>query len=215
MIIQLVPEFFHHHEYLTIEEDEKTIYYFFDDYIPRGTFKAGKTNSLISNYKKSIDSSDNELYYKKKAIREVSQYIKKDFDELKNDFTFIPIPPSKARNEPLYDDRNLKCLNLAVNCNVLDIISFKETHESFHITGQRPPPHELINNLEINEVEIKTKNILLFDDFLTSGSHFKACKNLLLQFYPDKAIYGLFIARRKIDEPFMDFDIDSYFTDFE
>jgi predicted amidophosphoribosyltransferase len=214
MIIKLEPEYFHHHDYLNVKEDENTIYYFFDDYVPRGTFKAGKTNSLIANYKKNVDSPQGELYYKKKAIREVSQYIKKDFDELKDNFTFIPIPPSKAKDEPLYDDRNLKCLNLALNCNVIDIISFKETHESFHITGKRLPPDELIKNLEINNVEIKTKNILLFDDFLTSGSHFKACKNLLQQFYPDKVVYGLFIARRKIDEPFIDFDIDSYFTDF-
>ncbi|WP_054512542.1 hypothetical protein [Chryseobacterium sp. ERMR1:04] len=215
MIIQLAPEYYHHHDYLNVNEDENAIYYFFDDYVPRGTFKAGKTNSLISNYKKSVDSSDSELWYKKKAIKEVSLLIKKDFDELRNEFTFVPIPPSKARNEPLYDNRNLKCLNLALSCNVKDIISFRETHEPFHITGHRLPPDDLIHGLELNEEEITTNNIILFDDFLTSGSHFKACKNLLLRYYPDKEVYGLFIARRKKDEPFLDFDIDDYFTDFD
>ena len=53
--------------------------------------------------------------------------------------------------------------------------------------------------LEINE-EIcapQPQTIILFDDVITVGSHFKACKNLLNQRLTDVNVRGVFVARRK------------------
>ncbi|CAM7050807.1 Adenine phosphoribosyltransferase [Escherichia coli] len=36
--------------------------------------------------------------------------------------------------------------------------------------------------------------IVIFDDVLTAGSHFKAMKSLILQHIPEACILGLFVA---------------------
>ncbi|AOV54766.1 hypothetical protein A4C47_17660 [Escherichia coli O157:H7] len=37
--------------------------------------------------------------------------------------------------------------------------------------------------------------MVIFDDVLTAGSHFKAMKSLILQHIPEACILGLFVAR--------------------
>jgi hypothetical protein len=37
---------------------------------------------------------------------------------------------------------------------------------------------------------------MLFDDVLTAGSHFKAYKEVIEAGFPDRDIFGVFIARR-------------------
>ncbi|MCG8461465.1 MAG: hypothetical protein MI919_34720 [Holophagales bacterium] len=41
----------------------------------------------------------------------------------------------------------------------------------------------------------------LFDDVITTGSHFRAAKDLLLRSWPDLRIVGLFLARAVRIEP--------------
>ena len=37
--------------------------------------------------------------------------------------------------------------------------------------------------------------IAIVDDVITTGAHFKACQELILEQYPHAAIYGIFLAK--------------------
>jgi predicted amidophosphoribosyltransferase len=54
-----------------------------------------------------------------------------------------------------------------------------------------------MSNLAIDKklCQDQKQNIILVDDVITQGAHFKACKTLLQQEFPNSKIKGLFIAR--------------------
>lgn len=189
--------------------------YYWREYTARQSFDYSDTNKLIKNLKKDVLYRNTPQYrYKTQAINECSSYF------LKNDwsrFTIIPIPPSKAKTDPLYDDRLNQILLLALNklkkeyqFQYLDIITQNKSHEASHTSVIRPSITDLIQRYTINDVNptLLKDDILIFDDILTKGSHFKAIKSLLLQRYPNKNIYGLFIARTIHTNSNVDFDIE-------
>ena len=51
---------------------------------------------------------------------------------------------------------------------------------------------------------------MVFDDMLTTGTHFKVMKEVLMQNSGCMDIRGMFIARRQIPNPFEDFDVDDW-----
>ena len=79
---------------------------------------------------------------------------------------------------------------------VLSIESRQATHKIAE--GEpRSDIQELAENLRIdeNECEGLRPNIILFDDVVTTGAHFKACKQVIMERFPDKKVVGLFLAR--------------------
>lgn len=55
------------------------------------------------------------------------------FEGNREGFTLVPIPPSKARADPLYDDRLLRALRApGVNLDVRDALFFRETMRACH-----------------------------------------------------------------------------------
>lgn len=71
-----------------------------------------------------------------------------------------------------------------------------------HTTNERPTPEAIKANYEFDEelTGPAPKAIGLFDDLLTTGSHFRAAKTILLERFPGVQITGLFVARRIIPE---------------
>ncbi|WP_205935401.1 hypothetical protein, partial [Escherichia coli] len=61
----------------------------------------------------------------------------------------------------------------------------------------RPSPEAIMANYQLNEQLLEGCRpwIVIFDDVLTAGSHFKAMKSLILQHIPEACILGLFVAR--------------------
>lgn len=54
--------------------------------------------------------------------------------------------------------------------------------------------------IRIDESSLQTEvesTLILFDDLITNGTHFRACKKLLNERLPDRAVVGLFIGRVK------------------
>jgi len=114
--------------------------------------------------------------------------------------TLVPIPPSKARGDALYDDRILRILRRLDQGNSLDIrelIIQSETLETFH-GENRLPPLMLATKYRLDEAlcEPNPNCVWLFDDVLTTGSHFKAVKQVILQRFPSIAVVGIFLTRR-------------------
>lgn len=88
--------------------------YYLRDYIQGKGWQGGQTNDLILNLKKSVTFKNKSSYvYKKEAISKVAWEISQQLKVYRNidDFVFSPVPPSKAKNHPEYDDRLTQVLN--------------------------------------------------------------------------------------------------------
>lgn len=185
-----------------IELDENDICLYWREYTAQKKYNFSEANQLVVNLKKCVSHKEESQYtYKTKAIKICASYFEGgDWSP----YSIIPIPPSKKKDDPLYDDRLLRILNLAnkllipkYRFDVKDIIIQNESYEPSHKSSKRPSSQELKARYrldDINSDQLREK-IIVFDDVLTMGSHFKAIKSLLHEAYPQKKIYGLFIAR--------------------
>lgn len=190
------------HCYLTSED----VVYFLREYTPRAGYAYSATNQLILNFKKTMDRKGKaEWQYKEKAINqitaEIGSNVKIEWLQLA---TLIPIPPSKATTNPLYDDRMTQVLSglgplRNIACDVRELIVQKSDMRTVHLhNDDRPTPSEIQATYEINEslAQPAPKDIGLFDDVLTTGAHFRAAKNILSARFPGVRIIGFFVARR-------------------
>ncbi len=175
-----------------------------------GGYIFGEFNSLLSNFKKPLNKKNSkEWAYKLKAIDTFATALAGIFKDYKNInyLTFIPIPPSLSKSNPLYDDRiktMLELLSQKIGVPI-DIRELLENHDDrlpLHKSETRLNPSELKENLRINQTEIHPdpEMIILVDDLITNGTHFRACKDLIQLEIPNAEIFGLFLGRRIFPE---------------
>lgn len=186
------------------------------EYHPGGGFNAGPVNNLIWNYKKPVDRRGRPEYiHKERAILKVAELVKSVINEnaIKT-CTVVPVPPSKSKSDPLYDDRLIRSLRaVGTNLDVRELLVTTQSmraHHEFKLGEKRPTPEDLYAMLAIDELCLVVpakETIVLFDDLLTNGTHFKACKRILNERLPDRAVVGLFIGRAKRSDVFSDFDV--------
>jgi len=195
------------HHYL----DANDICFYAGEYTAGEGHAYSETNQLIFNFKKSVDKrGTSQWQYKERAILQAAAILRAAIKE-DAEITFVPIPPSKAKSDPQYDDRMLQLLYAVCNGRYTDIrelIVQGESSIAAHLSANRPTPDELVANYKLDEslVMPAPKNIFVVDDVLTTGCHFKAVKRLLEQRFPDARIVGLFLARRAPKSVDMDFD---------
>ena len=183
--------------------------YFLGEYTSREGFDYSATNELIMNLKKEMDRKEmDEWQYKGKAIENLARsfsmaFSKFDPKEYLNIATLVPIPSSKARSNPLYDDRMTKVLKLispeSGELDIRELLYQLETFESTHLTeSTRPTSDDMESRYHIDErlVTGRMSEIALFDDVITTGAHFVGAKRVLLKQFPNATIRGFFAARR-------------------
>jgi predicted amidophosphoribosyltransferase len=189
------------HRFLT--PDDSCGYY--GEYTAKAGFSRSETNQLIYNLKKHINSPEKELAYKKQAITTIAKILEKTIS-FPQYSVFVPVPPSNAKSHPDYDDRLVKILleyqkaNLSVDYREL-IIQSDTTRKSHLNDGNRLTPEELIRYYRIDEslIDDMRRCIVIFDDMLTTGSHFKAMQSVLSARFPSQNIFGLFVSRRVLN----------------
>ena len=142
--------------------------------------------------------------YKAQAIEQFAHDIAIFLDKNKpilsgKKVALIPIPPSKAIDDPNYDDRMSVVCQTAVNlCNTPDVkyvecLRTKESRPSASKSGERLTPEQIKRNLEIDKDAICGYEIVFVaDDVLTQGTDYAACKQLIMECCPDARIIGLF-----------------------
>lgn len=192
------------HSYLESEDE----CYYIGEYTARGGHACSETNQLIHNFKKSLEKRGRpEWAYKERAIGTIANLIRAN---IKSDavLTFVPIPPSKAKDHPLYDNRMSRVLTFASagrRSDVRELIVQVRSVEATHLGTERPSPGDVLQNYRLDEDLCipEPQMIFLVDDVLTTGCHFKAAKRLLSNRFPNSTIVGLFVARRV---PKSDFD---------
>ncbi len=196
------------HYYLEPED----ICYYTGEYTAGEGHAYSETNQLILNFKKSMDKRGTPQWqHKESAIEQAGNIIRA---AIKDDarITFVPIPPSKCKTDPLYDDRMKRMLEAACvgrHTDIRELVVQPQSVQAVHLAERRPTPDELIANYQIDEslVEPPPQVIFIVDDVLTTGCHFKAVQRLLVQKFPDARIAGLFLARRALKSIDLDFDI--------
>ena len=177
--------------------------YFLGEYTSHEGYQYSETNQLIFNFKKDVSRRGRpEWTYKDKAIRKVAAAFREAIPvHLLDQLTLVPIPPSMAKSDPLYDDRIAQMLHQIRPRPPLDVrglIVQKRTMPPSHTTDQRPSPETIGAGYMINEglADPAPEMLVLVDDVLTTGAHFRAAQEVLLNRFPGTPIEGLFIARR-------------------
>lgn len=172
---------------------------------------------LFIIYKKKVNRKEcDDWKYKQIAITKCTDALKRLFESSGNigDFTLVPIPPSKIKSNPLYDDRISQILNGLIpsfcNCDVRELLFCLKDMDPSHQAEQRPNIENLYLNYGIDEKKsdnVRNK-IILFDDVLTNGTHFYAARKKLLEYFPGSEVFGCFIARRVFPEPADEFNLE-------
>jgi hypothetical protein len=176
---------------------------FLGEYTARKGFSFSATNQLVLNFKKSVDRRGRpEWQHKERAIREVGQaFANAIAPHWLASSTLVPIPPSKQKDDPLYNDRMLRMLQAIPTAQPLDIrelLKQQHTMEAAHDADVRPGPDQIAQYYQIdgNLCQLVPKTIAVFDDVITTGAHFVAARRILEATFPGVPIFGFFIARR-------------------
>jgi predicted amidophosphoribosyltransferase len=114
--------------------------------------------------------------------------------------TFVSVPCSKAATDPEYDNRLAKVLASALHgwkADVRYMLRLKHSTPADHESAERLTLDEL---RAITEIEGRSDNpprqvIVIVDDVLNSGKHFKVARSLIRERYPSMEIRGVFSAR--------------------
>jgi len=178
------------------------------EYTSGRNYRFSKTNQLISNLKKKPTASDGERHWKGQAIRQCGADLKAVLDpKWLADATIVPVPGSKARGHADFDDRIEQIGRLIrpgqdVRNLVVQSQSTVAAHEA--AAGQRVTVEDLLAIYEIDEAlaDPEPTKIVILDDVLTAGTHFRAMQVILSQRFPNAQIIGLFVARRIFPNPF-------------
>ena len=190
------------HVYL---DDEDTCY-FLGEYTARQGYGYSATNQLIFNFKKPMDRRDRpEWRYKGIAIRQAASAFRNALNlDVLDDLTFVPVPPSKAKGDPAYDDRITRMLRRIRRdppIDVRELIIQRVSTDAAHGSDDRPSPSDLMELYELDESLMKPEPqaLVVVDDVLTTGSHYRAVQRVLSERFPNTEVVGLFIARRAPD----------------
>jgi hypothetical protein len=188
------------HSYLDLTEDAC---YYMMEYASRKGPQFSPPNSLIHNFKKKMDRKDlPDFKYKAQAINQVSDLLSKNFFPfLTRKWTFVPMPPSHSKDDPMYDDRVSQVVEKmgGGKADIRELIQITRNMPPSHGSEARLTPDEIYAyfNIKKDLINPPPERIIVVDDVITAGAHYKAAKRILLETFPNiLEIRGVFIARR-------------------
>lgn len=187
------------HKYLTSEDE---CYYFMDYTAPASEHKT-EENRIILNFKKKMDRKGRwDWDYKRIAIQDVSKlFIQNVPPIISRDAIMVPVPPSRAKEDPLYDDRLVQLVKNYCKEHPLteyrEIVSLKSNIKPTHEEEKTPAELMPMFNIDKSLCSPKKEQIIIVDDVLRHGAHFKAIKKLLQAEFPGSKFIGLYIARTR------------------
>ncbi len=184
------------HAYLRADDD----CYYLIEYTARRAFNYSDANSFISNLKKKPSLKGTYQWaHKSAAIRTAGETLSRELpkDWLKKS-TFVPIPPSKSKTHAEYDDRMSRVLKRLDGADVRELVYQAKNMEATHVSSDRHSIETLVANYEIDEdlTKPEPKHIVIVDDMMTAGAHYRAVRRVLGKRFPKIPISGVFLARR-------------------
>lgn len=201
-------------DHLFLKETDRCL--FFGEYFARTGYQGGDTNQLIINFKckPSIAATNpGRRHWKDRAVQDIAAGVRRVIGQRNAErLTWVPIPPSKVAGHPDYDDRLMRTLAVAFNGYDVDVrmlLRQSESTRADHESGDRLTPEALYEVLEFDHAVMDERplreGIVLFDDLLTTGKHFKCCERRLREIVLSSVpIIGVFVARRILPDPAAD-----------
>lgn len=190
---------------------------FFGDYSARKGFAHSATNSLIANFKRPVQYKNTPSWqYKLRDIQAAARAFSQNLSSVFSEITCVPIPPSKLKTDPEYDDRMVAMLKAmrgpkGVTPDIRELVIQSKPMPAAHGSESRLPPYEWEAAYSIDESVAQPTPawIGIIDDVLVTGCRFRAVSNVLRARFPQARITGLFIARRVPEAiDLSEFDID-------
>jgi hypothetical protein len=177
---------------------------FFGDYSARKGFAHSATNGVIANFKRPVKYKGTSSWkYKVREIGAVARAFSANIGSAFGSLTLVPVPPSKLRTDPEYDDRMMDMLRAlrapaGITPDVRELVVQTTPMPAAHGSANRPPPAEWEKVYAIDEALARPAPtwIGIIDDLLVTGCRFRAMSNILRRRFPEARITGLFIARR-------------------
>ncbi len=177
------------------------------EYLPGAGYRASRVNQLIADLKcrPTIAASDpRRRRYKQRAIAAIAAALRRCVNQRSVErSTWVPIPPSRTPCEADYDDRLLRVLGTAFGGYDLDLrvlLYQAASTAADHAQSRRSSLDSLYGVIRFDwqalGIQPLRERIVLFDDVLTTGKHYKCCERRLREVLPDIPIGGLFVARR-------------------
>jgi predicted amidophosphoribosyltransferase len=179
---------------------------FLYEYTSGKNYSFSATNSLISNLKKKAGAGG--YHYKAPTIERCAQELAAAINSKWLDgATLVPVPPSKVRGDPYYDDRMSRVcrqIRVAPALDVRELVVQRHSLPAALESDQRPTVDDLLKAYQLDEslANPPPQWIGVFDDVLTVGTHFVAMKKILSDRFPGVQISGFFIARRVFPDLF-------------
>ena len=177
--------------------------YFLGEYTARTGYQGSPTNQLVLNLKKRVDRRGlPDWHYKGQAIREVATALRAAINhDFLDKITFVPIPPSRAKDDRLYDDRMTQvCAAIRPRppLDVRELIVQPASTPPAHGADDRPTPQDIEALYQVDAALAYAPRDFIFivDDVLTTGAHFVAAKSVLTRLFPTTPVVGVFVARR-------------------
>jgi predicted amidophosphoribosyltransferase len=176
--------------------------YYAREYISGVGYKGSECNQLISNFKKPTAKRANhyEWQHKVNAMRKFAEELAR---ALRDGTQVACIPTSKCRTDPDYDSRLDDTLRLLgqkrPTLKIVQPFHAIQTLQAAHLGGDR--------NIEAFYRNLAwdgglTGNLLvLIDDVITTGSHFKACQRKIQEYQPGFKVVGVFWAKTVWPDP--------------
>jgi len=197
--------------------------FYLREYTTRAGYGASETNQLIFNLKKDMNRRGRpEWKHKGRAIRQVIQELRDALTEkpgFLDEWLLVPMPPSKVKAHPGYDDRMVQVVRGICEGGVgrwSELLVARNSREPARGQERRPRPEDHEHNLRVDEEcvpDSEPRRIAVVDDVLISGAGFVAAKGVLQRRFPEAEVVGVFVARAKYD-PFPELDpIDPLDTD--
>jgi hypothetical protein len=175
------------------------------EYAARKGYKFSPANNLVWNLKikpSAIERSPLRYRHKLEAILHAAEalrtFISREFVESRA--TFVPIPCSKMVGDPEYDNRLARVLSTAFHgwkADVRDMLKLTRSTLADHESAERLGFDELLGITAATEsMDTALRPIVvILDDVLNSGKHFKVAQKRVRERWSDVEIRGLFLGR--------------------
>jgi hypothetical protein len=171
--------------------------YFLWERVTGARYDQYPTNQLISNIQiPTCYRGYPRWYWKGHAIRHAAAALSQLIPAPLRAATFVPVPPHLTRENPEHDSKILDLLQ-AVHPRLPDVRELVLAIEDTAAKEKNVSPEERANNYRINdECEYpEPTDLVIVDDMLAGGSHFRGLKIVLKHRFPEVGIYGLFLSR--------------------
>lgn len=195
-------------EHYSLEAGDRCIFIW--EYTRGADYRISPSNQLIKNLKitpTELAANPAREKYKKQAIAHSATALRQLLSrrQVEQQITFVPVPGSKARSHPDYDDRLEKVLVTAFSGWEMDLRPVLDVTNSVtadHLSDTRISADDLLAITRVTDTSPTRPMIVIFDDVLNSGKHFNVARRLLTRAFPAAEIRGLFIARCIGADPF-------------